>query len=367
MRKVLVIEDEQDVREIILDILEEETFYAIGAENGRVGVQLAQEMSPELIICDVMMPELDGYGVLTELRQNPATAAIPLIFLTAKVGQDDFREGMGLGADDYLSKPFTRSDLLKAVTTRMQKQATLDQKLQQKLSELRSSITLALPQELTGPLNAITASSRLLMDASALMEQDEIVEIAENIHQSSQSLYRLVQNFLLYAQLELAEKEAPERAKSARTKQIYSARAVITELALQKMQRADREADLELELEDAAVQISEIRLKKIVEELLDNAIKFSQPGTLIRIVSLVKDETFALHIVDNGRGMTTEQIASMGAYMQFERKLSDQQGFGLGLVIVKRLVELQGGVFVLESIPGQQTVVRLVLPLAQVA
>ena len=107
MKKILVIEDEARTRNLFVKCLEAEGFYTIGAENGLVGIQQAQEKLPDLVICDIVMPQLDGYGVLTALRQNPVTAIIPFIFLTAKVFQADIRKGMELGADDYITKPCT--------------------------------------------------------------------------------------------------------------------------------------------------------------------------------------------------------------------------------------------------------------------
>jgi len=125
MAKVLVIENEAESRDIFLDTLEAEGFEAIAAENGRVGVLKAQEHLPDLVICDIVMPELDGYGVLTTLRQNPVTATIPFIFLSAKATKAEIRQGMDLGADDYLTKPSTIEELLGAIAARLEKQAAL--------------------------------------------------------------------------------------------------------------------------------------------------------------------------------------------------------------------------------------------------
>lgn len=122
MSKILVIEDESAVRANILELLEAEDFEAVGAENGFMGAMWAQENLPDLIICDVMMPEVNGYEVLSALRQVPETAAIPFIFLTAMVDKADIRQGMNLGADDYLTKPFTRAELLGAMASRLNKQ-----------------------------------------------------------------------------------------------------------------------------------------------------------------------------------------------------------------------------------------------------
>ncbi|MEH2025163.1 EAL domain-containing response regulator [Nostoc sp.] len=125
MPTILIIEDEEAVRENILDLLEAEDFETLAAANGRIGVDLAISEVPDLILCDVMMPEIDGYGVLTALRQDPSTAIIPFIFLTAKSAKSDFRQGMDMGADDYITKPFTRAELLSAIINRLQKHATL--------------------------------------------------------------------------------------------------------------------------------------------------------------------------------------------------------------------------------------------------
>ncbi len=125
MTKILVIEDEQSVRENILDLLEAEHFEAISAPNGKIGVDLALNESPDLILCDLMMPEIDGFGVLSLLRDKFNTCATPFIFLTARSAKDDFRQGMQLGADDYVTKPFTRQELLAAISTRLQRQATI--------------------------------------------------------------------------------------------------------------------------------------------------------------------------------------------------------------------------------------------------
>ncbi|MBE9200238.1 MULTISPECIES: EAL domain-containing response regulator [unclassified Nodularia (in: cyanobacteria)] len=125
MTKILVIEDEESVRENLLDLLEAENFETITAANGKIGINLAVSVMPDLILCDMMMPEIDGYGVLTAVRQEPLTATIPFIFLTAKSAKADFRQGMDMGADDYLTKPFTRAELLKAIMNRLERQATL--------------------------------------------------------------------------------------------------------------------------------------------------------------------------------------------------------------------------------------------------
>ncbi len=119
MKKILVIEDTVAIRENIMELLEVVDYEVIGAENGWVGVQLAKEQLPDLIICDVNMPEIDGYGVLAALRSESVTATIPLIFLTGNAAEADYRQGIKMGVDDYITKPFTSKELLKTIATRL--------------------------------------------------------------------------------------------------------------------------------------------------------------------------------------------------------------------------------------------------------
>jgi diguanylate cyclase (GGDEF)-like protein len=140
MKTILVIEDEEFVRENILELLDAEGFQAFGAENGKIGFELAKVKVPDLILCDVMMPGLDGYGVLTALRQDSVLASIPFIFLTAKASKSDLRQGMELGADDYLTKPFTRAELLGAIGTRLKKQAAVEDRYYAELQQTKAKL-----------------------------------------------------------------------------------------------------------------------------------------------------------------------------------------------------------------------------------
>src|SRR3954470_21637423 len=127
-RSVLVIDDNKDIRENTAEILELAGYKTVTAENGKKGVEAALKEKPAVIICDIMMPELDGYGVLHLLRKNPETQNIPFIFLTAKTERGDFRKGMEMGADDYITKPFEDIELLNAVEVRLKKSEILEQK-----------------------------------------------------------------------------------------------------------------------------------------------------------------------------------------------------------------------------------------------
>ncbi|MEG4216166.1 response regulator [Microcoleus sp. Pol14C6] len=361
MAKILVIEDEEAIRENILELLEAEDFEGIGAINGKVGINLAIEQIPDLILCDMMMPEVDGHGVIKALRSEPLTATIPFIFLTAKADKVDVRTGMELGADDYITKPCTPQELLKAIAIRLEKQKTISRQSQKTLDELRTNISMSLPHELRTPLNAILGFSELILSEYKVLEESDILEMIGQIQTSGHRLYRLIQNFLLYAELEIAATN-PELLKEMRNSEFSCVKSLLSQKARQQAKHANRTDDLQLNLQDASVAMDSVRLAKIVEELLDNAFKFSLEGTPVLLSTFVENQTFILSVKDQGRGMTADQIAQLEAYRQFDRKLYQQAGLGLGLAIVQRLAELHGGEFKIESLPQQETIVCVSLP-----
>lgn len=363
MTKILVIEDAEPLRNDIIEMLTFEGFDVIGAENGAVGVEVARTNQPDLIICDIMMPKLDGYGVLDALRRDVKTMSIPFIFLTAKTDRTDVRLGMGLGADDYLTKPFVASELLATISARMEKQSTFINMAERKLKELSDSIITALPHELRTPLNTIVGFSDMLMSESERLSPEQVTEWALHINLAAQRLYRLVENYLMYVRTEVATHNRSEVA-ALKDKFVDHPDTVVEFHAVYKAQQAKRESDLNVDLVgNVRVNISDHDLGKVIEELVDNAVKFSSHGTPIRIEGKVTDQRYILQVIDEGRGMTNEQVESIGAYMQFERWFYEQQGSGLGLIIVKRLIELYGGELKIKSQLDSGTCVSVILPI----
>jgi K+-sensing histidine kinase KdpD len=365
MRKVLVIEDAPSLRKDILEMLGFEGFQAIGAENGLVGVERAREHLPDLIICDIMMPGLNGYGVLEELRKDATTATIPFIFLTARTDRVDVRLGMELGADDYLTKPFHAAELLATVRARLRKRDVIEEATRRKMEVLRGNIVLALPHELRTPLNVILGFSDLLMTDSNSMEAARVTDMARHINSSAMRLYRLIENFLVYAHTEILMTDPQHRDRLKRNFSLYP-RTLIGNSAYQQASQFARGDDVQLEMQDVeAIGIAEESLKKVVEELVDNACKFSSAGTPIVVRSWVSGDQFVVSVTNQGRGLTREQIETIGAYMQFDRRVYEQQGAGLGLIISKRLIELAGGSLTIESVPSGSTTVRFALPVRE--
>lgn len=360
--KILVIEDAEALRKDIMETLYYHDFEVKGASDGEEGVKMARQFHPDLIICDIMMPHMDGYQVLEELRPDGAGITIPFIFLTAKADKSEMRIGMDAGASDYLTKPFTVDELINSVKRRLVISDQINHMSEAKLDELRENIILALPHELRTPLTGILGFADILMMDSESLTPDKTSEMARYIHTAAQRLYRLTENYVIYAQLEVLRND-PKRSEAMRYFTTANPRSVIEDAIYQKAQFYRREADISLSInDDAVLSIMDDSLKKIVEELADNAFKFSMPGNSVEISGALENDQYVLTVYDRGRGMTEEDIQRVGAFMQFGRKIFEQQGSGFGLAIVTRSVALHGGTFNIISEVDNYTKITINLP-----
>ncbi|HTL57652.1 MAG TPA: hybrid sensor histidine kinase/response regulator [Candidatus Limnocylindrales bacterium] len=361
MKRILVIDDEEWLRDMVHMALEQKGYEVIEADNGVAGVEIARRVLPDLILCDVNMEKMDGYLALSSLRNEPTTASIPFILMTGLADNAGMRHGMELGADDYLPKPFTIDALYAAVAARLKKAQIVRSEAEKKLSDLRDNISLMLPHELRTPLNGILAYGEILRSDAASLPATEIAEMGQVIYDSGKRLERLIENFLIYAQIELLGNDA-QKIAALRTRQTDSACGLIEIHASNQALANNRSEDLVLELSDVPVPMAEDYLARIVDELTQNAFKFSKPGTPIRVTLEETAAGLTLSVTDRGRGFSTEHITRVGAYMQFDRKMHEQQGLGLGLTIAKRLTELHGGTLSIESERGNHTTVWVKLP-----
>ena len=358
MKKVLAIDDSPEIRMIITETLSLFGFQPLVAEDGLSGIKLALDHRPDLIICDVNMPQMDGYATLKGMREHEGTAMIPFVFLSGVTDRVTIRRGMELGADDYLTKPFTPSELVAAVNTRLGKQEELQKHSNRKLDELRGNLSMALPHELRTPLNGIMGLAHLMMEDYADMPPAEVLESARFIHESALRLHRLIENFLVYSQIELLGTES-RTIDVATGIQPVVVQDIVPGLARKIAAANKREGDLVLNIQPASLLVPAENLTKIVEELIDNAFKFSEPGKAVSVSTEEQFGHFAFTVTDLGRGMRTEQISRIGPHIQFDRQTYEQQGSGLGLFIAKRITELLGGQFFIESKPAQGTTVKV--------
>jgi signal transduction histidine kinase len=361
MKKILVIDDEAWLREMVQMALHQRGFEVVQAENGACGVELARKEVPDLILCDVNMDTMDGYRTLSCLRNEAVTASIPFILMTGLADHAGMRHGMELGADDYLPKPFTLDGLFAAVEARLKKALVVRQEAEKKLADLRDSLSLMLPHELRTPLNGILTCAEMLSSQADQLPPSEVAEMGGMICESGRRLERLIENFLIYAQLQLFGAD-PGKVAALQQRSTSNPASVVERACREQAHREGRQSDLAFDLNDTPVQMAEEYLARIAGELAHNALKFSTHGTPVRIWLAEAENCVVLTVRDQGRGFSAEHIQRIGAYMQFDRKLHEQQGQGLGLAIAKRLVELHGGTMTVQSEPRAGTTVGVKLP-----
>lgn len=365
MQKILVIEDAEYLAQGIARILELEGYEAIIATTGRQGIEVALAQKPDLILCDLVLPEVDGIGVLQAIRHEEELASTPFILLTARSGPTEARLGLQAGADDFLTKPITAQALLKAIRHHLARSASLQAEYKQRLSELEQSLTYALPHELRTALNGILGAATHLQVFADRLTPQELRELSEDISSSARRLLRLTENFLLYARVDFLA-NAPELVQQLRQFFTEEPSTVLQDMVLMKAEEYGRTADLRFSLRAFGLRLSmpAEHFAKVVEELIDNAFKFSPQGSPVAIRTWDADGYFWAEIRDWGQGIPPDLPQRIRAYYQPGRLFHEQQGVGLGLTLSRRIVELYGGSLEVESPPDGGTRVVFQLPLA---
>ncbi len=193
-KKILVIDDEPRIRESIIDILNVSGYATSSANGGEEGLKLALSESPDLVLCDIMMPNMDGFEFLTYLKANKKTRDIPFIFLTAKAERQDLRKGMNLGADDYLLKPFVIDEVLHVIRTRINKRTDIEKKFESKIQALQEEnklkkgkideLLFAISHDIKEPISKILSISKLIShqrqwDDQPTAELDDLIKYLE--------------------------------------------------------------------------------------------------------------------------------------------------------------------------------------------
>lgn len=346
--KILVIEDELNVRENIVELLEAESFQVFSAKDGFEGIFLAQAHSPELILCDVNMPELDGYGVLSNLRKDPDIAMTPFIFLTAKAASEEIRQGMNLGADDYLTKPFSRQELLIAIKARLSKQKIHSQSINTLLNEIGESLSYSISEKIFNPLDEILAASEIFTQDSDVIEPSDIKKLGDHIQTNSKFLKRAILNIFMYLNMELLfhNSEALEVIKN-----IYTARPgdFVFMISMQMARKNECSKNLTVNIENARLKISTSDWNKIVEESLAFIFSLFQKGSLIDVKTKIIENSFQYSI-----RLEIDELP-YNVLHKISRRTSNSQTFyedldpGLGLLIIDFIVKLYDGEFTIKS------------------
>lgn len=376
---ILVVDDEPNNFDVIESLLDSQDYVLHYVADGQRAIEQLEMFHPDLILLDVMMPNTDGIEVCHRIKNMPQWESVPIIMVTALSSKQDLSRCLEAGADDFISKPVNGLELrarvrsmlrIKQQYDRIETLSNLQENtisfLQNNLDGLCGNLASILPHELNTPLNGVVSIIDLLIDEYPDMDTEEFREFLLLAQESAHRLEKLTKRFLKYAQLEMLTsnpKIAINRSDEISTK--ISTKIFIKEPISRKAKQENRLDDLSFELinsENIKISLSDRDFLCIIDELTDNAFKFSQPATPVKVSSQLKDGAFHLFISDRGRGMTEEQIAKIEAFTQFDRNHYEQQGIGLGLKIVQKIVGICGGEFSISSIGQQGMTVHIKLP-----
>jgi two-component system sensor histidine kinase/response regulator len=354
MKTILLIDDDEEMRLSFGLLLRKSGYNVIEANSGPSGLAMARRHLPDLILSDIHMPGRDGTTLLRDLRQDAQLKSVQIVLMTGKPELVTPRRVMEEGADDFLIKPVGMKALLACLEARF-KRASVSWRVEDTmLNRLRSAVPANLPHEFFTPMAGIIGLAEILGSGSSAFTYVEIDDIAKDIRQSALRLNRTLRNYLLILELQTSQPDLSQSSLS-RTRLGEFISAGVKEALLHN----SRQNDITVSVQATSLPVKGEDLSRIVEELVDNACKFSRQDTPIQ-VHLGDDR--ALVVTDLGRGMTPEQSGQIGAFQQFDRKQHEQQGLGLGLHLVRRIIGLYGAKLDISSALGMGTRVQIIFP-----
>ncbi len=368
MTKILVIDDEADIRDEVIDWLEFEGYTVTGAANGRLGLEEIYRDPPDLIVSDITMPEMDGYELLLEVRLNPRFIQIPFIFLTAVSDRDSVRKGMNLGADDFVTKPFTHSELLNSIRTRLEKKSIQDKQIQAQIDRLHSDLSeerekrllksrlvAMFSHDFRNPLASILSSSSIIRNYEDRLSHERKLQYLDRIDGSVRLLMQMLEDMLMVAEMEGGHFEfRPEWFDLTALVE-----TIVDEFRL--IDQGTHKLTFSSSLQHYIYADPKL-VRHIAANLLSNAIKYSAADTEVRVGLEAVDQQVSLSVEDHGIGIPKASLPHLFEPYHRADNAKGQKGMGLGLTIVKQAVDLHGGTVLVDSVPGEGTCFSVILP-----
>ncbi len=362
---ILVVEDHEPLLAAIQHVLELEDYSVLTAGNGVEALQVMEETQPDLIVADIMMPQMDGYELYEAVRARPEWVPIPFIFLTARAEKEDMLKGKALGVEDYIIKPFDPQELVIAVQARLGRAQAIQKASEVSFEKLKQQIISTLSHELRTPLTYIQGYTALaLEDASS---PDDLQEFLVAIKGGADRLTRLIEDMLLLVQMDSGQ-AAEDFERLAVTRPDLGA---IVESTVKRYTRRASRQGLTLKVQTPSslpqVRLCEPFFVDALGRLLDNAIRFSRgEGKQVWVGVRVSGEWVEVAVQDEGVGIAADQIPHLfERFRQINREQMEQQGAGLGLAIAQEMIALQGGKITVDSKVGEGSTFTIRLPIAE--
>lgn len=351
MARILVIEDEMFIRDEVMTWLELEGYDVLGADNGKDGLDLIYNENPDLVLCDINMPEMDGHEVLIELRSNMLYAQLPFIFLTATADHNAMREGMNLGADDYITKPFTYAEVLSAIRTRLTKQQQLNSQIEQlshiieeerQLRLLKSHLMGMFSHDFRNPLATILAASNMLQSYWDRLTPEKREQRFNHIEGSVHLLLQMLDEMLMVAEIENGQLTYNPQATDL-TKLIEK---IIGDFLMIDADKHIISSYIQL---PERIMIDQKIIQHILTNLISNALKYSPIDTEIIVKASFKSDQFTLLVKDAGIGIPQEDIANIFEPYFRASNVESAKGTGLGLALVMHTLDVCHGTIEVSS------------------
>ncbi len=360
MPHILVIEDDKPTRHQISKLLSLEGYEVSGAEDGIDGIEKANEVMPDLIVCDIMMPNLDGYGTLLRMRENPKTRLIPFIFLTAKSQIEDLRKGMELGADDYLTKPVSPPSLFNSISRRLEKRAHQIEEAERKKEELSLELAISIPSEIEESIQRIVSLGNIMALKYSNLDR-QALEICDSLNNEALALKRYIRRIDLFGKLPRLYANRfndgiidHHCAKGSSIRAIHSAQTSAS--------RFSRSFDLQIHVPDFSLHIDEQYLEIIVDELVSNAFAASNEGSKVELDISSQDDILTISVSDSGIGLTDDRLEQLQSFSKFGQLNQEAHRLSLGIPLVHGITRLHGGEFCLEHKPEGGLIANVFLP-----
>ncbi len=362
---IMVVEDDFALLEGIRELLELTNYKVVAASNGVEALKLLDRFMPDLIVSDIMMPEMDGYEFHTKVRERVELLTVPFIFLTARGEKIDIRRGKSLGADDYITKPFDDEDLLVAIEAKLTRWQSLREQQDEEIADLKHKILLTLSHEFRTPLTYIINYAEILDMGDEDLSSEDFSEFMQGIRRGAVRLNALVEDFLALVELQTGEAQQAYYYRRNNLEDPSAWLRIQARLAEKQAGEANLKLDLDVPDDLPSFVVDEAYLSDAIRRLMDNAIKFSnQKSQAVHFSAREVNGEIMIQITDEGIGISEDGLANLfNIFHQIDRAKTEQQGTGSGLAIVNGIVQIHGGRIDVESKVGDGSTFKLFLPI----
>jgi two-component system, sensor histidine kinase and response regulator len=356
---ILVVDDTEQNLSVLGNILMENGYEVVPATSGKDALESITELPPDLILLDIMMPEMDGYEVCKILKDDPKTNEIPVIFLTAKIETEDIVKAFKLGAVDYITKPFRKEELLARVKTHLELRRSLQ--AEQELVRMKDKLLSIIGHDLRGPIGTFMMMLETVTDEANRFSVEKIMEYLNQMKSVSKSTFQLLENLLTWARSQRKLIEYHPRDLNI-AKVVEQGVKVLGETAKNKSITLSSDVDPEF-----TAFFDENTISTVIRNLISNSLKFTDHGGSIKVGAKKDADCFIMTIADTGIGMSENNLKKLFKQDQIFTKLgtNGEKGSGLGLLLCKDFVEGNDGKIWVESEQGKGTSFFFTLPLTK--